>query len=353
MTNSFSQYRIFRFCSLLLIFCMQIMIAEDRACCAPTCPKTEGFITIPARTVTPPDPSGNTFIPEAQIFYRLVGNCSGNRTTIVFLHGFGADADVWLCQQFGLCNNFCTLAYDLRGFARSSKNTNLIYNYDVWAGDLNAILNALGIVNPVIVGSSLGGAVALDFAITFPQVASKLAVVGAFPVDAASLDCAPGCPRFPQPPFDILAVPFIKAFAAADYPAFKETFTNGVYNEACQSLLVNAKAAAIQDGFPPLGIFLAGFPDPVDLTSTVSQISIPTLVMYGGIDAVVPISNSFFLRQQIANSVLVEFFDHGHFPQVTDFQRFNCVLRSFVLGILPTDCQVCPLVKPAPTPLGG
>jgi pimeloyl-ACP methyl ester carboxylesterase len=349
-----------RFLYLIVLLVAQFAFAEeDRSCCpcpnqAGACPKVEGFITVPQRTGTNP----TQIIPSAQIFYRQWGVCNGSRPTLFLIPGFGFNADIWLCQQAGLCNLFCTVAVDWRGVARSSKTTGIIYTFDVYADDFHEVISQLGLTNVIMVGSSIGGTIAMDYVVRYPGEISKLALIGSFPVASGPDFCAPGCPTYPSPPVPLAALPGFIGFIASDFLGFKTFFIDNAFNEACQSQLNNLKAAFIQDGFAPQNIILTGYTPPLgwfteNITSIVSQITIPTLVAYGGIDAVVPINNSFFLRQTIPNSVLVEFFDKGHMPQATDFKRFNCVLRNFALGLLPTDCQVCPLVKPAPTPLGG
>lgn len=296
------------------------------------CRKKEAFVTLPARTF------GNEIVPEAQIFYRQEGNCCDDRPTIVFVHGLGATANNWLCQQKELCDCYCTIAYDQRGFGRSSKS-NIVYFYEIWAQDLHAIIQELGIKNPIIVASSFGGTVAISYVTSFPGEASKLVLADSFAVAVSNSTC-------PPPAFDVATLnDFILPLITSDYDAFKTLFTNLIYNEACQNELTNAKAAAFQNGFPPQNIML-NFPFLEDLSSLVPSINLPTLVTYGGIDAVVPIANSHVLRQQIPGSFLVEFFDKGHFAYVTDYKRFTCTLRKFINNEFPIDCQVCPLVKP-------
>jgi len=97
----------------------------------------------------------------------------GKGIPIVLIHGNTLDENMWDRQVKYLSKNYMTIAYDLRGFGKSSPPTESYGRHR----DLKAILDNLNINQAVIVGLSLGGDVALDFTLTFPENVLKLILV--------------------------------------------------------------------------------------------------------------------------------------------------------------------------------
>ncbi len=84
----------------------------------------------------------------------------------VFLHGFGADLQGWDRVLAALGEDFPTLRYDLRGFGESRADSDTPFSH---ADDLAALLDALDIASCDLIGESMGGAVAVKFALNYPE----------------------------------------------------------------------------------------------------------------------------------------------------------------------------------------
>jgi len=93
---------------------------------------------------------------------------------VVLIHGFSLDRRVWLPQLPMLRQSFRVVTYDCRGFGRSSRPAGL-YNH---AEDLHCLLSHLGVTSAHLVGLSMGGRIALHYAIRWPDLVSSLAVIG-------------------------------------------------------------------------------------------------------------------------------------------------------------------------------
>lgn len=104
---------------------------------------------------------------------RLAYVLSGSGDPVVLLHGFSFDLRMWDDQVEALAPRFTVIRYDLRGFGDSSPGSTR-YTH---AGDLEAVLDHLGVERAALVGFSLGGGAAINFAITRPGRVSALAVV--------------------------------------------------------------------------------------------------------------------------------------------------------------------------------
>ncbi len=106
---------------------------------------------------------------------RLAYNLIGHGPAIVFLHGFGLDHRMWLREQRALAAQHTTISCDLRGFGFSDlPEPGETYSH---TQDLAALFHALNIGQADIVGHSLGGDQALEFALRYPGHVRSLVLV--------------------------------------------------------------------------------------------------------------------------------------------------------------------------------
>jgi len=105
---------------------------------------------------------------------RLYYESAGSGDAVVFIHGFTLDTRMWDDQFVPLAQHFQAIRYDMRGFGKSALPTDEPYSH---VGDLSALLDRLDIDQAHVVGLSKGGAVALDFALTYPHRARSLALI--------------------------------------------------------------------------------------------------------------------------------------------------------------------------------
>ena len=106
---------------------------------------------------------------------------------VVFLHGFGGDLDNWAAVQPALASTRRTIAFDLPGHGGSTKILTGAAPADL-AADVAHALDALDIRRAHLVGHSLGGAVALAFALSHPERTESLALICAAGLPGGSLD---------------------------------------------------------------------------------------------------------------------------------------------------------------------
>lgn len=104
----------------------------------------------------------------------------GQGPTIVLLHGFAARKEVWLKVAPMLTAHFHVVIPDLPGWGESSRNPGASYNIDNQADRLNDFIQTLHLQHSLIVGHSMGGAIAGVYAAEHPQDVAQLAVVDAF-----------------------------------------------------------------------------------------------------------------------------------------------------------------------------
>ena len=104
----------------------------------------------------------------------------GQGPTIVLLHGFAANKEVWLPVAPLLTAHFHVVIPDLPGWGESSRIPGASYNIDNQAERLNDFIQTMHLQHSVIVGHSMGGAIAGVYAAEHPQDVAELALVDSF-----------------------------------------------------------------------------------------------------------------------------------------------------------------------------
>ncbi len=102
----------------------------------------------------------------------------GEGPDLVFIHGLGSSTTGWEFQE-GLASNYRMLTYDVRGHGKSDKPPGP-YSVQLFAKDLARLLKTLGIKNANIVGISMGGWIAFQFAVDHPNMVNTLTIINSW-----------------------------------------------------------------------------------------------------------------------------------------------------------------------------
>jgi 3-oxoadipate enol-lactonase len=105
---------------------------------------------------------------------------NGRGQPVVLIHGLGSSTRDWEEQVLELAKSYQVITLDLRGHGRSEKPAGP-YQIPMFAADLAGLLEALGVASADIVGLSLGGGVAFQFALDYPAMVRSLTLVNTAP----------------------------------------------------------------------------------------------------------------------------------------------------------------------------
>lgn len=108
-------------------------------------------------------------VSNAKIYYEIVGQGQ----PLILIHGGNMDRRMWDEQFATFAKTYKVIRYDVRGFGKSDKQVKAFAHYQ----DLYDLMKFLGITKANIVGLSLGGGIAADFAITHPEMVENLILV--------------------------------------------------------------------------------------------------------------------------------------------------------------------------------
>jgi 3-oxoadipate enol-lactonase len=121
-----------------------------------------------AAAALPPRRTGSLERPGGvRIHWELTGQLAGPRPPLVFAHGLGGGAASWWQQVAAFAPRHACVAFSHRGFAPSSPVAGGPDPRE-FAGDLAALVDALGLLRPVVVAQSMGGWGAVEFALAQP-----------------------------------------------------------------------------------------------------------------------------------------------------------------------------------------
>jgi 2-hydroxy-6-oxonona-2,4-dienedioate hydrolase len=238
---------------------------------------------------------------------------------LILLHGLGASAERWSSVIPTLSRDCRVIAPDIIGFGYSDKPA-VEYTMDFFIEFLRSFLDNLGISKASIIGSSLGGHIASEFAIRFNHMVEKLVLVS-----------PAGMMRKSSPALDR----YIMAALYPEYQRVYETFREMVYdsNAVNQEILMdfvnrmslpNAKYAFMST--------LLGIRYAPDLHGRLSNITAPTLLVWGENDTTIPLaeySNQYNGIPNMEEIVVIK--NCRHVPHVEKPATFNRIVLRFLM----------------------
>jgi pimeloyl-ACP methyl ester carboxylesterase len=244
---------------------------------------------------------------------------SGSTETLVLLHGFSFDASSWRAQIAAFTAHFRVIAYDLRGFGRSSPPVAGRNHVD----DLGELLAALGVEAAHLVGLSLGGNVALGALVERPELVRSAVLASSG---------LPGHVRTsPRPPDE--AEQHARQFGIDAGRRF--WFAHPVFAPARAIPAVRSALEQTIDGFSGWQWrtdLEQGAPLP-EVSDRLGEISAPTLVLNGALDVVGYRDIARLLAAGIPGAEHAEFSDAGHLLNMERPAEFNAVVLRHLASV--------------------
>ncbi|MFF4693829.1 alpha/beta fold hydrolase [Streptomyces sp. NPDC001307] len=270
--------------------------------------------------------------------HRWAFRMAGKGPAVLLIHGIGDSSDTWADLIPELARHYTVIAPDLLGHGSSDKPRG-DYSVPAYANGMRDLLGVLGIDKVTLVGHSLGGGVAMQFTYQFPERTERLALVstggvgrGVTPaLRAASL---PGAHLV----LSSLRLPTVRTQTVMAIRLLKLLDT-GLGQDAPDLLrLVDALPdAASRDAFIRTLRAVVDWRGQVVtmLDRCYLTAGMPTLLVWGSRDQVVPAQHAEAAHAAMPGSRLEVFEGAGHFPFHTDPQRFLAVLEDFIATTEP------------------
>jgi non-heme chloroperoxidase len=256
----------------------------------------------------------------------------GHGRPVVLIGGWPLSSDMWEYQLNVLPKHFLRcIAYDRRGFGKSDKPWDG-YDYDTFAADLNAILEELDLYDVTLVGFSMGGGEVARYMSKYgDKRISKVVFIGAVVPFLLKTDTNPD--GLPKEMFDEFV-----ASSEEDRPKFLAEFAKNFYGNSflnakvSDELLVWHNMLALQASGRATSKCIRAFSE-TDFRMDLAVINVPTLIIHGDADKVVPIEVSGNKTAELlpaAEYIVYEGAPHGLF--ITEKDRLNDDLIRFIGG---------------------
>jgi non-heme chloroperoxidase len=261
-----------------------------------------------------------------------IEDSGGSGRPVVLIHGWPLSAEAWGLQVGALrAEGYRVVAYDRRGFGRSGKEA-LVYDYDTLADDLQRVMDQCRLQDVTLVGFSMGGGEVARYVSRSGESRLRSVVLA-----AAVTPCLMRGPDNPDGPLTPEQASEKREALLMDRSIFFEAFTNNFFSSNGQlrvSEAQRAEAVALcHQSAPHAALACMEAFSGTDFRADLQRLTVPTLVIHGSADAVVPIEGSGLLTHRaVPHSQLVRVEGAPHGMNVSHSHVFNRELLAFLKG---------------------
>lgn len=240
-------------------------------------------------------------INDVYVNYIQYGNKKGK--DVVLLHGWGQNIEMMNPIGKGLESNYHITVIDLPGFGSSAEPTYAYTIYDYYEV-VCELLNRLNIDNPVMIGHSFGGRVAIVYAAK--KKVSKLVLLS-----------APYRRSTKRNTFKVKVLKFLKKVPVIkELESYMKTKIGSLDYRNASPMMRNILVNVVNE----------------DLTGYLKQIDAPTLLIWGDLDTAVPICDAKYAESIMKDAGLVVYEGCSHYAYLERINQTISVLRSFLGG---------------------
>jgi len=257
-------------------------------------------------------------VNDIQLYYEV----HGQGEPLVLIMGLGANTHGWDMQTPTFSREFQVVAFDNRGSGRSDKPASH-YSVRLFADDTAGLMEALGIASAHVYGQSMGGLIAQELALSYPQRVRTL-VLG-----STSCGGRQAVAALPEHVTLMAALNTLSAEEAAE-KGLPLMYSDEFIARKRQELIAHALAEA--ELRPPLDAFARQVEAAVghEAYDRLPQIRCPTLVISGSDDKIVPAENSRILAERIPSAELVVLPKAGHGYLMECAEESNAIVLDFL-----------------------
>ncbi len=264
-----------------------------------------------------------TMINNFQMYYEE----RGSGLPLLLIHGYPLNHDMWRPQISALSAEVRVIAPDLRGHGSSEADLppmahSQAYSMAMHADDCAALLDALGITQPIVIaGLSMGGYIAFAFLRSYPERVAGMILAATragadLPATRDNRTTAIITAR------EAGIAPVIEAMIPKLLSPAVERLHPGLPNRLAEIMANNSLEAIIGDQL--------GMMERPDSTPFLEHISVPTLLIHGADDQIIPLEDMQDMEAKIPQAELQIIPDAGHMVNLEQPQGFNQAVRDFL-----------------------
>jgi pimeloyl-ACP methyl ester carboxylesterase len=273
--------------------------------------------------------------------YRRAFRRVGTGPPLLLLHGIGVSSVTWLPVIPALAEHFTVIAPDLLGHGLSDK-PRADYGIGAYACGMRDLLSVLDVEKATVVGHSLGGGVAMQFAYQFPERCSRLLLVSSGGVGpqvhpvlrllasthgGSVLNLATSGPSWSMLRAVRPLLPLLGGLSGgSDLDRMFDRIESLSTRAARQAFLRTLRSVVDARGQVV-----------TMLDRSYLAAGMPTWILWGGRDAIIPVSHAARAALAMPGSRLVFFSEAGHFPHEDEPERFVQLVCDFVASTEPAE----------------
>jgi pimeloyl-ACP methyl ester carboxylesterase len=240
--------------------------------------------------------------------FRISPVTGNDKPTVLCIHCSGGDSSVWFNQLAGLAADCTIIAPDLPGHGKTEGGSG--YTVEEYARWLDIIATAMGIENCIVMGYSIGGAIAQAFAHAYPKRVRGLVLVST----AMRFDIAPQY-------LTVLKNDFPRAARASIDSAYAPGAAPELSERGLHMLLRNGAEAMYGD---------VSACTKFDSTAWLGKISVPSLIISGYHDTIAPPVAGAALAEALPKAEYAVFSNSSHMVLQEEAEAFNARVRRFI-----------------------
>ena len=264
--------------------------------------------------------------PATELYFQDVGE----GRPVVLIHGWPLSHRMWEAQVTALTEaGYRCVSYDRRGFGDSGRPAGG-YDYDTFAADLNDMMSHLDLRDATLAGFSMGGGEVVRYISKYgtARVAKAVLAAAVPPYLYKSADN-------PDGGLDDATIASFESGVKSDRIAFLDQFSKGFFSAGCElkvSEFQRQYALSLAEVASPKGTLdCIGAFGRTDFREDLKSVTVPTLVIHGDSDGIVPFEVSGKRSAAaIANSELVLIKGGPHGINASHSEEFNAALISFL-----------------------
>lgn len=243
-----------------------------------------------------------------------------NKAVVIFIHGFPLNKTIWDFQLETLHDFYRVIAYDVRGMGNSEPGATEFSIADL-ADDLIEFMNVLNIDKAIVCGHSMGGYILLNAVEKHPNRFEGLVLCST----QSKADNSESR-ELRVKTMDSIKMGGVEQFAEK---ILKDLFSYLSFTSKREEI------AAIKDIIEKtkpeiLNRNLAALMNRKDMTSYLSEINIPVMIVVGKRDIITPVLRSEFMHEHIEHSTLELINYAGHLPNLENPWEFNRCIKKFI-----------------------
>jgi 3-oxoadipate enol-lactonase len=260
-------------------------------------------------------------IDDIIISYNDLGE---GKLPLLFVHGFPFDKSSWQLQMDHLQSTHRVIAYDIRGFGKSTADNEKI-TVSLLADDLIKFMDALQIPKAIVCCLSMGGYIVLNALNRYPKRFAAIIL--------SDTQCIADTPETKEKRHKNIQL--IESGGITEYTetSIKNLFCTESFTTKKEEI-AHIKNVMLSTSPKTLVDTLGALAQREEMCYILDKITIPVLILAGKQDASIPVKQSEFLHQQIPRSILHLIDKAGHLPNLEQPTEFNRLVKDFAMSMV-------------------